>query len=103
MKGKSFLGLEAIVTAIQPHGPADRMARLLVTLVFLYWNAVEGSVFETEYSPAFVRWYPIPLWRLLLLSAVIVGALWCPSVGIMLAFAFFFYSMDMEVTMERWG
>jgi len=49
-----------------------------------------------------VRLYPIAAWRLLLLAALIAGALWDPRVGVMLAFTTFFYVMDMEVTMEKW-
>ena len=80
----------------------DRGLRLLVTLAVLYWNVKEGAVFHTEYPEAFLRLYSIPLWRLLLLVALITGAAWCPSVGIMLAYATFFYVMDMEVTLDKW-
>ncbi len=80
----------------------DQILRLLVTVAVLIWNVKEGAVFHTEYPEAFLRLYHIPLWRLLLLVALITGAAWCPSVGIMLAYATFFYVMDMEVTMDKW-
>ena len=75
---------------------------MAVTLLFLAWNVIEGAVFQNEYPSSFVKLYPIPIWRFLLLMALIVGATWCPSVGIMLAFTVFFYVMDMEVTMDKW-
>ena len=73
-----------------------------VIVLLIIWNTVEGAVFENEYPATFVRLYPLAIWRLLLLVAVITGALWCPCVGMLLAFATFFYVMDMEVTMDKW-
>jgi hypothetical protein len=73
-----------------------------VILVFMGWNVVEGAVFQNEYPPIFVKLYTTPIWRLILLIAVLVGAQWDHSVGIMLAFTIFFYVLDMEVTMEKW-
>lgn len=82
---------------------ADKTLRLIFTVALLYWNVKEGAVFQNEYPAAFVELYSIPLWRVLLLVAVLTGAAWCPSVGLMLAYAAFFYVMDMEVTLEKWG
>ena len=73
-----------------------------VILFFLYWNIMEGAVFQNEYPRVFVKLYSMAAWRLLLLLGLITGALWDPFVGIMLAFTTFFYVMDMEVTMETW-
>ncbi len=92
----------AFAKGVLPTGDIDAMLRGLVTLVLLGWNIVEGAVFENEYPPSFVQLYPIPIWRVLLLVALLAGAYWCPSVGLMLAFTTFFYVMDMEVTMEKW-
>lgn len=76
--------------------------KIIVTAFFLGWNVIEGAVFENEYPRLFVQLYPIAAWRLLLLIALIVGAMWDSFVGIMLAFTAFFYVMDMEVTMDKW-
>jgi hypothetical protein len=88
----SFIGSNSI----------DNTLRITFALGFLFWNVIEGAVFENEYPYPFIKLYSIPLWRLLLLAAVISAAYWCPSVGLMLAFATFFYVMDMEVTMDKW-
>ena len=80
----------------------DGILRLTVTALLFIWNVIEGSVFENEYPRAFVQLYPFPLWRIALLVALVLGAVWCPSVGLMLGFAAFFYVMDMEVTLEKW-
>lgn len=76
--------------------------KIIVTVFFLGWNVIEGAVFENEYPRLFVQLYPIAAWRLLLLVALIAGAMWDSFVGIMLAFTAFFYVMDMEVTMDKW-
>lgn len=80
----------------------DDYAKIAVTFFFFGWNVIEGAVFENEYPFLFVKLYPIPIWRLVLLIALIAGAIWDPYVGVMLAFTAFFYVMDMEVTMEKW-
>jgi len=80
----------------------DMYIKVAVTVIFLGWNVIEGAIFENEYPHIFVKLYPVPIWRLLLLVALIVGSLWDPFVGIMLAFTTFFYILDMEVTMEKW-
>jgi hypothetical protein len=80
----------------------DSYLKIAVTALFFGWNVIEGAVFENEYPYLFVKLYPIAIWRLLLLAALIAGSLWDPFVGIMLAFTMFFYILDMEVTMEKW-
>jgi hypothetical protein len=92
----------AFVQSMIPTDSIDATLRLLVTGLLLVWNIVEGAVFENEYPTAFVKLYTLPIWRFLFLMAMIAGARWCPSVGIMLAFTTFFYVMDMEVTMDKW-
>jgi len=91
--------LQGIYTAT---GAIDIFIGNLMTVAFLTWNVIEGSVFENEYPYSFVKLYTIPLWRLLLLILMIAAASWNHSLGIMIAFTIFFYVMDMEVTMEKW-
>ena len=80
----------------------ETYSKILVVAVFMGWNVVEGAIFENEYPHVFVKLYSIAAWRLLLIGALIAGALWDPFVGTMLAFTTFFYVMDMEVTMDKW-
>ena len=96
--------MRGAVTSVVLPSPytVDSVLRLIVTAIFLLWNVIEGSVFYNEYPASFVTLYPIPIWRFLLLAALVAGASWCPSVGVMFAFTVFFYVMDMEVTMEKW-
>jgi len=80
----------------------DIYARMAVVGALLAWNILEGARFQNHYPQAFVRLYPIAAWRLTLLVATILGGLWSHSVGIMMAYAVFFYVMDMEVTLDKW-
>lgn len=81
----------------------DLVFRVIVVTGLLIWNVIEGSAFENYYPKALVKLYAVPLWRFALLVATILGARWSPSVGIMMAFAIFFYVMDMEVTLNKWS
>ena len=83
-------------------GAIDIFIGNLMTIAFLTWNTIEGSVFENEYPAAFVKLYTVPIWRLLIVLLMIAAATWNHSLGIMIAFTIFFYVMDMEVTMEKW-
>lgn len=83
-------------------GVIDVFIGNLMTILFLSWNVLEGSVFQNEYPSVFVKLYTIPAWRLLLTLLMIAAASWNHSLGIMIAFTLFFYVMDMEVTMEKW-
>jgi hypothetical protein len=94
--------MQLVKGLIKNSGKLEEYSKVMVTLLFLGWNVIEGAVFENEYPYIFVKLYSIPIWRLLLLIALLAGAMWDPYVGIMLAFTTFFYVMDMEVTMDKW-
>ena len=81
---------------------AEDIVKGVLTLLLLVWNAAEGAIFENEYPTAFIKLYPLAIWRILLVLAVIAAIQWCPTLGYMLAFSIFFYVMDMEVTMDKW-
>ena len=86
-----------------PTGAVELFLGNLMTVGFLTWNTIEGSVFQNEYPEAFVKLYTVPIWRLLLVLLMISASMWTHSLGIMIAFTIFFYVMDMEVTMEKWN
>jgi len=83
-------------------GSIDNILKNIILIALLMWNVLEGSVFENEYPHIFVKMYTIPIWRLMLLVLILTGAMWNRSIGIMMAFTYFFYEMDMEVTMDTW-
>lgn len=94
--------MQLVKGLIKNGGKLEEYSKIMVTLLFLGWNVIEGAVFENEYPYIFVKLYSTPIWRLLLLIALLAGAMWDPYVGIMLAFTTFFYVMDMEVTLDKW-
>ena len=91
-----------MVASVAAGGMIDGILRLTLTVAILAWNVLEGAVFENTYPWPMVKLYRVPLWTVLLLVVLLTGADWCPSVGLMIAFAIFFYIMDMEVTREKW-
>jgi hypothetical protein len=94
--------MQLVKGLIKNSAKMEEYLKVMLMLFFLGWNVIEGAVFENEYPYIFVKLYPTPIWRLLLLIALVAGSMWDSYVGIMMAFATFFYVMDMEVTLEKW-
>jgi hypothetical protein len=55
-----------------------------------------ASVYEEEYSTTLIDLYVHPWWRMLLVFLLLTATVWCPTVGIVLAFLAFFYLSDMN-------
>lgn len=79
----------------------ETIARLVFTSFFFLWNIFEGFKIDTHYPHKFVVLYFFPLWRLLLLTCLVVGGLWCQSLSMMMAFAIFFYFMDLQLLLYK--
>jgi hypothetical protein len=77
--------------------PFDKVLRTGVTITILAYTLLYSSVFEASYPTRFVELYAYPWWRLLIVSLVVLGAWWCPRVGLAMAIAVFFYLNDMEI------
>ena len=75
----------------------ENLLRTGVTIVIVLYILFYSSVFEASYPTRFVELYAYPWWRLLVVSLVVLGAWWCPRVGIAMAVAVFFYLNDMEI------
>jgi len=71
--------------------------RIFVALIILLVILLSSSVFEVSYPKQFVELYAFPWWRFLVVCLVIVGAWWCPRVGVLLGLAAFFYLNDMHI------
>jgi hypothetical protein len=87
---------------LEPDGVADATARIVVTAALFIWNLYEGSVLESPYSRELVKLYAFPLWRFVLVLAVLLATYWCPRVGVMLAITVFFYIEDLEKLSTPW-
>ncbi len=79
---------------LQPTSAQDKFLRLAAVAVLLLWNWQIASSLSTPYPKPLVEAYSIPLTRIALLSFVVLAALWCPSVGIMAAFAYIALGSD---------
>jgi len=80
---------------IDPTGPLDGSLRLIVSLGLLGWNVFEGISLRTPYPSTMVALWEYPIWRILLLFIVWLGAEWCPRVGILTAIAVVMYIVNM--------
>jgi len=80
---------------IDPTGPIDGSLRLIVSLGLLGWNVFEGLSLRTPYPSTMVALWEYPIWRILLLFIVWLGAEWCPRVGILTAIAVVMYIVNM--------
>jgi hypothetical protein len=74
----------------------DTVLRTIIIVSILGFVLVNGTVFENHYPSSSVELYNYPLWRFLIVFLVIVGAWWCPYVGLATATAAFFYLGDMH-------
>jgi hypothetical protein len=78
-----------------PLGLIDAVLRIAVVLGLLGWNAFEALSLRTPYPSSMVALWDSPIWRLLLLFIVWVGAEWCPRVGAMTGIAVLMYIVNM--------
>jgi len=80
---------------MEPQGIVDTSLRMIVVLGLLGWNVFEGLSLRTPYPATMVALWESPIWRLVLLLAVWLGAEWCPRVGLMTGLAASMYIINM--------
>lgn len=88
---------------LTPGNKIDDIAKLAAVAFFILWNLSYGAPIHTRYPIAFVSLYEHPIWRFLLVGFMIAAISWCPRVGLMVAFALFFYLMDMQHFTKPWN
>jgi hypothetical protein len=74
----------------------DGMLRALAIVVAAIVLIHSSTMFEREYSKKLTELYIHPWWRLLVVLLIVSSAMWCPSVGIVVALVTFFYLSDMN-------
>jgi hypothetical protein len=79
----------------EPAGFVDMFLRLTIILFFLGWNVFEGLSLRTPYPSTMVALWESPIWRMVLLFIVWLGAEWCPRVGLMTGVAISMYIANM--------
>jgi hypothetical protein len=75
---------------------ADGVFRFIAIMFVAFLIISYSSLFEQEYSEKLTGLYIYPWWRILLVLLVLSSAMWCPRVGLLVAFAVFFYLSDMN-------
>jgi hypothetical protein len=91
------------IESLTPSTTLDLKLRLAATLALLLWNFALATSLETPYPDWLVNAYALPLTRLFLLTLVILSSMWCPTVGIMAAFAYICLGADVLTTTKTTG
>lgn len=86
---------------LAPSTKTDMVLRLGATLLLLLFNVFISTHLKTPFPESLVEAYGIPITRLFLLILVIVSAIWCPTVGIMAAFAYICLASDVLITTKN--
>ena len=76
---------------------SDGLFRALAVLLASLFLVSYSTIFEEQYSTKLTSLYIYPWWRILVVLLVLTSAMWCPRVGIIIAFIVFFYLSDMNV------
>lgn len=66
----------------------DTASRLVISIFLVLWNLTVASHLETPYPELLIELYALPITRIFLLAVVLIGASWCPTVGVLAALAY---------------
>ena len=80
---------------LEPSGRVDGTLRFVMVLALLGWNALNAFSLRTPYPATMVALWNSPLWRIIILLTLWLGAEWCPRVGILTALAVTMYIVNM--------
>jgi len=69
--------------------------RMITLLSLLAWNVFESLSLRTLYPLTMVAQWESPIWRMILLLIVWLGAEWCESIGLMSGIAVSLYIANM--------
>jgi hypothetical protein len=79
---------------LAPTSRTDGYVRMATALALFLWLWLVGTHLETPYPAPLVETYALPLTRIFLLGLVLLAASWCPTVGILAAFAYITLGAD---------
>ena len=86
---------------LAPSTKTDMYLRLGATLLLLLFNVFISTHLKTPFPEVLVEAYGIPLTRLFLLLLLIAACFWCPTVGILFAFAYVCLASDVLITTKN--
>jgi hypothetical protein len=79
----------------EPVNFLDMSLRIIMILTLLAWNVFESLALRTAYPSTMVSLWESPIWRMILLFIVWLGAEWCPRVGLLTGMAVSIYIANM--------
>lgn len=79
----------------EPVGVVDAGLRLVIILSLLGWNVFEALSLRTPYPSSMLALWDTPVWRMVMLFTVWLGAEWCPRIGLMTGIAATMYIVNM--------
>lgn len=81
-------------------GTTDGIFRALFVFLAIFVIVYYSSLMERPYHQKLAQLYLHPWWRVLVILLVLSAALWCPRVGILMAFIAFLYMNDMNTLIQ---
>jgi hypothetical protein len=75
----------------------DGILRLSFVVIIAILIVANSLVFEEPYALRLAELHKMPWWRLLVAVALVMAGIWCPRVGIVVAFLVFLYFSDVEM------
>ena len=82
--------------AMASTGQLDTVPRLIAAILLAVWLVMIGLTFQAEYPRQLIELSGQPWWRLLMVSAAMASAYWCPRVGVLFALAVVLYLADLR-------
>jgi hypothetical protein len=79
----------------EPSGMVDQALQMIIILGLLGWNVFESLSLRTPYPSSMVALWESPIWRILILFCIWLGAEWCPRIGLMTGIAAVMYIVNM--------
>ena len=79
------------------HSKVDGYLRLITIIVLASWLLFTGMRLETPYPQPLIEAYALPVTRILLLALVLFSAVWCPTVGVLMALAYVCLGADVLI------
>lgn len=87
------------MSSLAMNGTTDGIFRTLFLFLAIIAMIHYSSLMERPYHQRLASLYLQPWWRVLILLLVLSAALWCPRVGMIVAFIVFLYLHDMNLLM----
>jgi hypothetical protein len=87
--------MDTIVKFDEISSAIDASLRIVTVLSLLAWNVFESLSLRTLYPLTMVALWESPIWRMILLFIVWLGAEWSETIGLMTAMAVSIYISNM--------